>query len=143
MTGCCVNWRGFVRALADEIDGVGGAAARDALLRGVGRRMAASHPLAGAPDIAGLELEVNDHLSGWGWGRASLRLVTEERALMITHHGLPHVGAAGDPPGTWLSAVLEGLFDVWMSTLPGADKALVVKRHRVAADVVTLRYARA
>jgi hypothetical protein len=141
MTGC-TTWRGFMRGLADEIDDVGGAAARDALLRGVGRRMAAATPLLATPDIAGLELEVNDHLSGWGWGRASLRLVAEERSLLITHSGLPHVGAAGDPPGTWLSAVLEGLYDTWMNALPGADRSLVVKRQRVSSDSVTLRYGR-
>jgi hypothetical protein len=142
MTWCATTWRSFVRSLADEIDGVGGAAARDALLRGVGRRMATSHPLAAPTDVAGLELEVNEQLSGWGWGRSSLRLVSEERALMITHTGLPNVGSAGDPPGTWLSAMLEGLYEVWMSTLPGADRALVVRRNRVMADTVILRYGR-
>jgi hypothetical protein len=38
--------------------------------------------------------------------------------------------------------MLEGLYEVWMSTLPGADRALVVRRNRVMADTVILRYGR-
>jgi hypothetical protein len=143
MTGCEPTWRGFVRALADEIDEVGGATARDALLRGVGRRMAASNPLTTTLDVAGLELEINDHLAGWGWGRATLRLDAAQRSLTIEHAGLPVVGSAGDPPGTWVSAVLEGLYEAWLNALPGADRSLAARRVKMAAESVSLRYGRA
>ena len=132
-------WRGFLRALADEIDSAG-IEARDAMLQAAGRRMAKANPLLTPPDIAALELEINDHLAGWGWGHARLRLIAEQRVLMITHVGLPHVGGAGNPPGTWLSAVLEGLYECWLAALPGADGALVARRFRVAGDSIELRY---
>jgi hypothetical protein len=137
------TWRGFLRALAEEIDSIGASDARDALLRGVGRRMAATAPLPPAPDVTGLEQELNEHLAIWGWGAATLDLQAETRALMITHVGLPMIGVAGDPPGTWLSALLEGLYGTWLNGLPGAaGHDLVVKRAEVASAAVTLRYGR-
>jgi hypothetical protein len=135
------TWRGFLRALAEEIDAIGATDARDALLRGVGRRMAATAPLPPAPDVTGLEQELNEHLAVWGWGSAKLDLQAEERALMITHAGLPLIGVAGDPPGTWLSALLEGLYGTWLNALPGAaGHDLVVRRAVVESEAVTLRY---
>jgi hypothetical protein len=143
MTSGVPTWRAFLRAMADEIDGLGGEDVRDALLRGVGRRMAASNPLPPAPDVAGVEQEINDLLATWGWGGARLTLDTEERALLITHHGLPRIGVAGDPPGTWLSALLEGLYETWLNALPGAQAGdLMVRRTEVAAESVMLRYGR-
>jgi hypothetical protein len=136
------QWRGFLRALAEEVDGLGGPGARDVLLRGVGRRMASQHRLSGAVDIAGLELEVNDALAGWGWGSVRFHFDDRARILNIVHSGLPRVGAAGDPPGTWLSAVLEGLYEGWMSELPGADASLVARRSRMTPSSVSLRYGR-
>jgi hypothetical protein len=137
------TWRGFLRALADEIDIVGGADARDALLRGVGRRLAAWYTLPPAPDVAGLEQEMNEHLSGWGWGNVRLKLLADEQALVLTHTGMPRIGVAGDPPGTWLSPVLEGLYGAWMSALPGAPQdVLVLRRDSVSTQSVTLRYAK-
>ncbi len=137
------NWRPFLRALADEVDSVGGAAGRDALLREVGRRLARGHPLREASRIDVLELEINDALAGMGWGSASLRVSEADRALLIEHTGLPGLGGAGDPPGTWLSAVLEGVYEVWMAALPGADSSLSVRRVRATADgEVSLRYGR-
>lgn len=138
-----VNWRPFLRALADEVDDAGGAEGRDALLREVGRRLARSHPLPAASRVDVLELEINDALAALGWGRASLAVSEADRALMIDHVGLPGVGGAGDPPGTWLSAVLEGVYEVWMAALPGADPSLGVRRVRATAGgSVLLRYGR-
>ncbi len=137
-----VVWRAFLRALADEIDGVSGGAARDALLRGVGRRMASTNPLPASTDTQALALEMNDRLAGWGWGSTRLRVSDTERVLLITHTGLPGIGGAGDPPGTWLAAVLEGLYEAWLNALPGADRSLAIRRSRVSSGSVVLKYGR-
>jgi hypothetical protein len=137
-----VDWTVFLRAMAEEIDAAGGPAARDALLRGVGRRMAAMRPLTAAPNMETLTMEVNDQLAAAGWGAAGFVLSERDRSLLITHSQLPRLGAAGDPPGTWLSAMLEGLYEGWMAQLPGADPALVARRMRVTPQAVLLRYGR-
>ncbi len=136
------NWRGFLRALAEEIDSLGGLAARDALLRGIGHRMALQHPLPSVVDIVGIELEINGMLEEWSWGSARMALDDTDRSLMIAHVGLPSIGAVGDPPGTWLSAVLEGLYEGWFEELPGADPSLTVRRQKVTPDGAVLRYGR-
>ena len=45
------------------------------------------------------------------------------------------------PPGTWLTALLEGLYTTWLGHMPGADKSLVARRLRASPDVTLLRYA--
>lgn len=131
-----------MRALAEEVDEAGGAEARDALLRGVGRRMAHMQPLTSSASIEMFECEINDMLAAIGWGSASVRVSEVERALIITHRGLPRIGGHGDPPGTWLSALLEGLYEGWLSQMPGSDASLVTRRERVAPGSVTIRYGR-
>jgi hypothetical protein len=134
-------WRIFLRGLAEEMDTQGGAAARDELLRGVGQRMARLMPLPEVTSVEALEIEMNDALGAIGWGTVRLSLRESERSLIITHTGLPRVGAAGDPPGLWLSAALEGLYDTWMAQQPSSDPALIAQRLAVlAADTLTLRY---
>lgn len=134
-------WRAFLRALVDEVD-AGGVGARDALLRGVGRRMAIANPLPASADTQALTLEMNDRLAGWGWGSVTLRLSDKERVLIITHAGLPGIGGAGDPPGTWLAAALEGLYEAWLNALPDANESLSARRLRVTIQQTVLEYGR-
>ena len=138
------HWRVFLQALADEVDSQGGAAARDELLRGIGRRMAKLRPIvtvAGGVDL--LVDEINELLSGMGWGFATIRVDDDYPALVILHTGLPRIGATGEPTGTWLSAVLEGLYQGWLAQLPGGDAGgMVVRRESVMPRTITLRYGR-
>jgi hypothetical protein len=136
------QWRVFLYALADEVDGLGGPGARDELLRNIGRRMALLRPALPVPSLDLLEVEINEILNVMGWGAAALRFNEADHQLVIAHTGLPRIGAAGDPPGTWLAAVLEGLYQGWLNQIPGADPALVVRRQSVTLNTVTLRYAR-
>ncbi len=138
----CVSWRGFLRALAEEVDEARGVVARDAMLHGVGERMALLSPLPAVADIAGIEIEINSLLAEWGWGSAELELNETEHSLVIVHYGLPSVGSIGDPPGTWLSALLEGLYETWIGELPGGDRRLSARRQRILNGAVTLRYGR-
>ena len=135
-----IDWSVFLRAMADEIDTMGGAPARDTLLRGVGRRIAVMRPISPAPNLETLAMEINDHLGGMGWGSVGFVLSDRDHALLITHNQLPRIGAAGDPPGTWMSALLEGLYTGWMNQMPGADHTLSVRRLRITPQTVLLRY---
>lgn len=140
--GEAVAWRAFLRALVDQVD-AGGVEARDALLRGAGQRMAVTNPLPTSADTQALALEMNDRLAGWGWGSVTLRVSDTERVLIITHTGLPGIGGAGDPPGTWLAAVLEGLYEAWLNALPGANEGLSARRLRVTMEQTLIEYGRA
>jgi hypothetical protein len=137
-----VDWSLFLRAIADTIDEAGGDHARDALLRQVGQRMAMRRPIAAARNMEALAMEMNDHLAGMGFGSVAFSLSERDRSLLLTHSQLPRIGAAGDPPGTWLSALLEGLYDTWFAQLEGSDRTMVARRMRVTPDVVLLRYGR-
>ncbi len=138
-----VQWRLFLRAMADEIDASFGAEARDEMLRGAGARMAWLAPLSAVGTLDALEVEMNDALAAMGWGRTSLVFDNVARELRITHHGLPRIGTAGDPPGTWLGALLEGLYEAWLAQQPGAEPGLHARQTGEAApEQVRLRYAR-
>jgi hypothetical protein len=139
-----VQWRLFLRALAEEIDVLAGETERDALLRGTGSRMARLLPLPTVRSLESLEIEMNDALAELGWGRTRLALNESERALTITHSGLPRIGSAGTPPGTWLAALLEGLYETWMAQQPGSDPNLKARlAGPVGPDAITLRFGRA
>jgi hypothetical protein len=126
--GVPLPWRGFLRALADEIDAQRGEAARDELLRATGRRMARLLPLPEVASVEALVMEMNDALGFLGWGAVTLTLEESEKRLTILHTGLPRLGGAGEPPGLWLSAVLEGLYETWIAQQPGSDPHLVARR---------------
>ncbi len=90
-----------------------------------------------------LEVEMNDALDELGWGSVRLRLHEGERTLFVTHSGLPRIGSLGTPAGQWLSALLEGLYEVWFAQQPGHQPDLVARRVQGGGtDCVILRYAR-
>lgn len=134
----------LLRALADEIDGTLGADGRDELLRGVGARVARLAPLPPTATLEALAIEINDALEALGWGGAELRFDGAARELRIAHAGLPRIGSAGDPPGTWMVALLEGLYETWLAQQPGAEPGLRARRLPApATEAVLIRYARA
>jgi len=137
-----VIWRTFLRGLAVELDGQVGADAGKVILRGVGRQMAALLPLISVASLEELELEMNMVLAEIGWGRVQVTLQEAERCVMLVHIGLPHVGSAGQPAGTWLAPVLEGLYQGWMGQQPGADSSLRAQIGRHDGDSIILRYGR-
>jgi hypothetical protein len=136
-----VHWRVFLRVLAEQIDSVAGVAARDDLLRRVGRGMAALLPLPPTRTLEALEMEMNDALAESGWGGVRLRFDEGARTLRIFHSGLPRIGAAGTPPGTWLACLLEGLYTTWMATQPGSDPNFIARIQQTSAgDTIVLAY---
>src|SRR5580700_1938944 len=116
-----VAWRTFLRGLAVELDVQAGSETSKAILCGIGQQMAGLLTLVAVDSLEALELEMNVVLAEIGWGRVQLTLLEVERYMMIIHTGLPSIGSAGDPPGTWLAPVLEGLYQGWMGQQPGAN----------------------
>ena len=138
-----VDWRAFLRGLAEEVDTLAGPGERDAMLRGIGRRMSRMLPLPPARDLPTLEMEMNDLLAALGWGNVRLQLLEPERMLQMTHWGLPRIGSLGAPPGSWLSALLEGLYDGWLAQQPGHASTLSTRRHAdLAGPAVVMSYGR-
>jgi hypothetical protein len=137
------DWRPFLRALAEEIDAVAGPTGRDALLRRTGLRMAALCPLPASTSTEALAIEMNEVLSGAGWGSVAIEFSEAERCLYLTHRGMPRIGGGGTPPGTWLGSVLEGLYEGWLGQQPGADTTLNTRRATSdSGETVVLRYGR-
>jgi hypothetical protein len=138
-----LQWRVFLRALADEVDSMAGDNERDDMLRGIGRRMGRMVPLPTVTSLEALEIEMNDALDMLDWGKVRLQLHEGERTLFVVHNGSPRIGSLGSPAGQWLSALLEGLYETWFEQQPGHKASLIARRVQGEnPDVVIMRYAR-
>jgi hypothetical protein len=138
------DWRPFLRALAAEIDAVAGAEGRDALLRGVGHQLAQMYPMPARESLDGLAMEMTETLDGLGWGGVRIAFSPSEHCLILTHEGLPRVGGAGEPAGTWLAGTLVGLYEGWMAQQPGSDASLVARRIvSTQPEEIVIRYGKA
>jgi hypothetical protein len=135
-------WRALLRGLALELDAQVGSDVRIAILRATGQRMAEMLTLPAVDSLEALELEMNDVLAEIGWGRAELTLLEAERCVTIGHVGLPRIGSAGEPLGTWLAPVLEGLYHGWMGQQPGADPSFRARIKTYEQGGVVFRYGR-
>ena len=136
------QWRAFLRGLAIELEAQAGPAASAALLRGIGQRMAQLLALPPVASMEALEMEMNAILGETGWGSVRLALNEAERCVILRHSGLPRIGSAGEPAGSWLAPVLEGLYQGWMGQQPGADDKLRATVQE-PGDPTVLRYGRA
>jgi hypothetical protein len=135
------KWRVFLRGLALEMEAQAGPAASAAVLRAVGQQMARLMALPPVGSMEALEMEMNAVLAEIGWGSVRLTMNEAERCVVLDHTGLPRVGSAGEPAGTWLSPVLEGLYQAWMGQQPGADETLRA-RLRQCGSSITICYGR-
>lgn len=135
------DWRPLLRALPEALDAIAGESGRDAVLHGLGRQLATQHPLSAQSSTAGLALEMNDILGHFGWGRVRIAFSAADACLYLTQEDLPRIGGRGDPPGTWLAAVFEGLYEGWLAQQPGADATFTARRVPAVDDgTVLIRY---
>jgi hypothetical protein len=135
-------WRAFLRGLAIELDARAGAEASAAILRATGQQMAGLLALVAVDSLEALELEMNSVLAEIGWGSVRLMLHEVERCVVLSHSDLPRIGSAGEPPGTWLAAVLEGLYHGWMGQQAGADPSFTTRIKNHDGDTIVIRYGR-
>jgi hypothetical protein len=135
-------WRVFLRSLAAELDAQAGPEASAAILRATGRKMAGMLALIGVGSLEALELEMNAVLADIGWGRVRLALNEAERCVILSHSDLPLIGSAGEPLGTWLAPVLEGLYQGWMGQQPGADPSFDARVRWYEEATIIIRYGR-
>jgi Cellulose synthase subunit D len=135
------GWRVFLRGLALEMEAQAGPAATAAVLRAVGQQMARLMALPAVGSMEALEMEMNAVLAEIGWGSVRLTMNEAERCVVLIHNGLPQIGSAGVPTGTWLAPVLEGLYQAWMGQQPGADESLHA-RLRQCEGSITICYGR-
>lgn len=132
------EWRRLMRAMAEEIDTIAGPAESAKLLQAVGKRLAVSQPLQQMDTIERLQAEMNDALAILGLGVVRLELNETQRALVLSHLELPGLG----PLGSWLSPVLEGLYETWLLAQPGSDSSLVARREQAPGEAIRIRFAR-
>lgn len=135
------GWRVFLRGLALEMEAQAGPVATAAVLRAVGQQMARLAALPPVGSMEALEIEMNAVLTEIGWGSVRLTMNEAERCVVIEHAGLPRIGSAGEPAGTWLAPALEGLYQAWMGQQPGADESLRARLQHCGSSV-TIRYGR-
>jgi hypothetical protein len=135
-------WRTFLRGLALELDAQAGPDASSAIRRAAGQQMAAMLALLGVHSLEALELEMNMVMAEIGWGSVELTLNEAERCVMLRHSDLPCIGSAGEPPGTWLAPVLEGLYQGWMGQQAGADPSFNARVITYEDNAVIIRYGR-
>jgi hypothetical protein len=120
------QWRPFLAALSDELFENLAEDQASGFLRQVGRRMAASLPLAPVETLEALEAEANRTLAELDWGVTQLAAGPE--AVTITHRAFPCRldQREGRHWPRALAAVSEGLYTAWMSA-QGAGPVLAAR----------------
>jgi len=140
--GVAPQWRAFLRAMMETLEGQLDHGAREGLLRMVGARMAALMPLPACGSLSELESRMNDTLASADWGYVQLSLDVNNRTVLIRHVAAPLVGTHADLTGSWVGSVLEGLYGSWMGHQPGAEPGIPVRRWGPDGGAMMLRYAR-
>ena len=140
--GVAPQWRGFLRAMMETLEGHMDHGAREGLLRLVGSRMASLMPLPACATLGELEARMNDTLAVADWGYVQLSLDVNNRAVLLRHVAAPLVGTHADLTGSWVGSVLEGLYGIWFGNQPGAEPGIHVRRWGSDGGAMLLRYAR-
>lgn len=140
--GVAPQWRVFLRAMMETLESQLEHSAREGLLRLVGARMAALMPLPPCATLGELEARMNDTLATAEWGYVQLSLDVDNRTVLLRHLAAPLVATHADLSGSWLGAVLEGLYGTWLGNQPGAEPGIHVRRFGPDGGVMMLRYAR-
>jgi hypothetical protein len=141
--GVAAQWRTFLRAMVETLEGCLDAAGCEGVMRSVGTRMAALMPLPACATLAELEARINDMLAPMDWGYVQMSLDLANRAVVLRHVAAPQVGTHADLNGTWIGPVLEGLYAGWLGSQPGAEPMVPVRKWAPDGTALLLRYAKA
>jgi len=140
--GVAAQWRTFLRAMMETLESHLDDAGREAMLRLVGARMAALMPLPACATLAELETRINDALATVDWGYVEMSLDLGNRTMVLRHVAAPMVGTHADLNGNWIGSVLEGLYGGWLSSQPGAEPSVPVRKWSPDGAALLLRYAK-
>ena len=140
--GVASQWRVFLRATMETLEGQLDHDAREGLLRMVGARMAALMPIPACDSLSELEARINETLAIAEWGYVQLSLDVNNRTVLLRHVAAPMIGTHADLTGGWVGSVLEGLYGSWLSHQPGAEPGIPVRRLGPDGGAIMLRYAR-
>ena len=136
------RWRVFLRGLVIEMEAQAGPVATTAVPAGRRATNGASDGVAaGQFDGSAGDRDERGSMAEIGWGSVRLTMNEAERCVELDHTGLPRIGSAGEPAGTWLAPVLEGLYQEWMGQQPGADE-LLRTRLQHCGNSIAIRYGR-
>jgi len=140
--GVAAQWRTFLRAMMETLEGHLDAPGREGMMRLVGARMAALMPLPACATLAELETRINDALASVDWGYVQMSLDLGNRTMVLRHVAAPLVSTHSDLHGTWIGSVLEGLYAGWLGSQPGAEPTVPVRRWSPDGGALLLRYAK-
>ena len=141
--GVAAQWRTFLRAMVETLEGRLDAAECEGMLRLVGARMAALMPLPACATLAELETRINDQLAAVDWGYVQMSLDMTRPAMVLRHVAAPTVGTHADIAGSWIGSVLEGLYAGWLGSQPGAEPTVPVRKWTPDGPALLLRYEKA
>lgn len=124
------QWGAFLAAFASEFGQQIPVAELRVLMVRLGTSMAKGIAAPAGDTIAQLEDSINSIWFAMDWGWVSL--VEKNDGLYIEHHAAPLLGAFGEEGLSWSSAILEGIYAHWLSTL-GAGSELRISQVQPAA----------
>ncbi len=140
--GVATQWRTFMRAMMETLEGHLDTPGREGMLRLVGARMAALMPLPACATLAELEARINDTLAAIDWGYVQMSLDMNNRTMVLRHVAAPQVGTHADLAGAWIGSVLEGLYASWLGSQPGAEPTVPVRKGSADGASLLLHYAK-
>lgn len=133
------QWRGMLTALATEFEAQIGPAELRQLMHRVGCRFAATNALPACASTADLTTALNRYWREMDWGYVVLS--DEPDSLCIVHYCAP-LQAFGDAALSWTPALLEGVYQTWLSAL-GAQGLSVAQTSTYGQDAaIEFRLAR-
>lgn len=128
---CSRQWKGFLRALAEEFTQQLPEADLQALMRRLGARFAHAEPLPDCETLDALQLAMGRIWIAQDWGWVALTEV--QGSLRISHYCAPLFTALGPQSSAWSPAFLEGVYQEWFRQSHAAG----LKVHHVAGPDAT------
>lgn len=110
---CSRQWKGFLRAFAEEFATQLQEDDLRALMRRLGSRFAASMPVGAARSVDELQMAMGRAWIGLDWGWTAL--TEQDASLEIVHHCAPLQAAFGAAAVRWSPAFLEGAYQEWFA----------------------------